>query len=807
MAAGRPLRQRAGGLPAGPTLAYLAAGVALWPLPVVGALHAEGAAVMAAVAFFVSGLHAAGQLPGTQSAAAPVEAARRLREVLWLHVCLLALPAAMLAATLLWRPNAGVSLGVLLFAVLTVPSAVLGVALAWAGRGWLSVRATRWAVGVLGVAVAVGGVVWDLGFHPQLFTYNHVFGGVLGPIYDQELAVRPGLFAFRGLTILWATALALLGHVRRGGPGRGVLAATCAVLAGAYAAAVPLGVWQSPAALQRALGATAEVVVGERVAYWVHYDPQALPPARLRDVRSDLLWHEARIAARLGVRPSAPVHVYLYPDADTKGALIGSRETSVVPVWLATPQMHLLQDQVGASLGHELVHVVARELAPPPLRAPVAVGLIEGVAVALEPPDGAPSPEQTAAAGRVLDDAGGLDDPAAVAAGVLSPVGFWTRRAGVAYTTSGAFVGWLLDTYGAAPFRAAYGSGRIAAAYGVPADSLAAGWARHLAGVRVGEEALAFAAWRLRQPSLFEVASPHYVPPAERFARRGWDALDAGQADRAARLFRAALGLDARLETAAVGYARARMAESTASIEPADLVWIRTDSLSSPAVFVALGDALALLGRSGADAYREAETRMPPGAVERRELLRLRRRLTRDELADLVATPARPQSAAARLEADMPLFAALLWAEAARPDRAWRAARRLCVGPESGPADLDARAAVLGITARLALRAGAYRAARLRAAAGARAAEGLGRDALVRLYTSLAGRARWSQRQASRVRRDAPDAVRPASIFDPLLPPADAFSSPDLGTPECAAPTPRRAPRRGGDRRLLRPAR
>ena len=64
----------------------------------------------------------------------------------------------------------------------------------------------------------------------------------------------------------------------------------------------------------------------------------------------------------------------------------------------------MLASEVGRSLGHEMAHVVAREFGMPVLRASPAVGLVEGLAVAVEPPDGLPAPEALVAA--ALDAAG-----------------------------------------------------------------------------------------------------------------------------------------------------------------------------------------------------------------------------------------------------------------------------------------------------------------------------------------------------------------------------------------------------------------
>ncbi len=196
-----------------PTIAvagvYAALCLALWPVPLLGLLHAESSAVVAGVGFFASGL----------GALALFRRGVGLRTVLGRMEALLVVPWALLTLSLLWRPNCGYGQGLLLFAVFTVPSVALAVALAFALDA-MQVAWRRTAFVAIGLAVAVVPVLYDLGLHPQFYTYNHVWGGVLGPIYDEELAVRPGLFWFRGLTLLWAAVLVLLGR-RAGEEGRG----------------------------------------------------------------------------------------------------------------------------------------------------------------------------------------------------------------------------------------------------------------------------------------------------------------------------------------------------------------------------------------------------------------------------------------------------------------------------------------------------------------------------------------------------------------------------------------------------------
>ena len=673
---------------------YAAACVALWPVPVFGILHAEASAVLAGV----------GCLAAAVGAVGPFRAGASLGEVARVHLGLLVVPVALLTLSLLWRPNCGYLQGLGLFAVLVPPSVGFGLALAYAATGF-DLRRPRATLALAVLGIAGVGVAYDLGLHPQLFTYSHVFGGVLGPIYDEELAVRPGLFAAKAQTLLWALALVAAGAWRRGGGARAsrLGAAALVALGVSILAAQPLGIVQTERGLRRVLSEAVDL--GPVV---LHLRPDTPPAARQR-LADEALYRFETLAEALGVRPAEPVAVYLYPDADTKAALIGSRYTSVVPVWLPTPQVHMLADEVEASLGHELVHVLAREFGMPVVKASPAVGLVEGLAVALEPPDGRPSPMALVTASRVLGD-DGLGDPAEAVRATMSPGGFWTSRAGVAYTANGAFVAWLLDRFGAAPLRAAYRTGRFEPAYGRSLAALADAWGAEVARQPVDDEAVAVARWLFSRPSLFEVRCPHHVPPDVRLAREGTEAWEAGDAAGARQSFGQSVIANPFRLTALDGALRARLAVgeevSSDDLRRAEAL---ADSLPDASALVHLADVRRLLGRDADATYRAAADSLAPVDAVGRLVVRQRAALSRDALRLWLATP--PDSVPDRLRAEAPVLAALRLAAADRPAEAWDVARTWC--PDQLLAGLDSSAAAEGarvlrlIRGTMAYRAGA----------------------------------------------------------------------------------------------------
>lgn len=744
---------------------YGLAAVALWPVPVFGILHAEASAVLAGV----------GCLAAAVGAVGPFRSGAGFGALARVHLSALVVPVALLTVSLLWRPNCGYALGLGLFLTLVPPSVLFGLGLAYAATG-LGVRMPRVTLALAVLVIAGVGVGYDLALHPQLFTYSSVFGGVLGPIYDEELAIRPGLFAAKAQTLLWALALVALGAWRRdGGPRATRLGAAALVGLGVSAlAAQPLGIVQTERGIQRVL--SDRVDLGPVVLY---LSPDT-PEAARRRLADEALFRFETLAERLGVRPEVPVAVYLYPDADTKAALIGSRTTSVVPVWLPTPQIHMLADEAERSLGHEMVHVLAREFGMPVVKASPAIGLVEGLAVALEPPDGLPSPTALVTAGRALDG-DGLGDPAEAVRTTMSPGGFWTARAGVAYTANGAFAGWLLDRFGAAPVREAYRTGRFEPAFGQTLAALAAEWGAEIERRPVDPEAVAVARWRFSRPSLFERRCPHHVPADVRLAREGAEAWEAGDAEGARDLFEQSVIANPFRLTALDGALRARLATGEApTVDDLRRAEALADSLPDAAALVHLGDVRRLLGRDAGPAYRAAADSLAPVDALGRLVVRRRAALSRAALRLWLATP--PDSVPARLRAEAPVLAALRLAAADRPAEAWALARTWC--PDRLLAGLGAaEAAEAGRGLRLIQGTTAYRAGAL--TASARLYDGLdaafadgGPRSLAALVRDRARRVAWRRTRAE-----------PPPIF------ADPTSAPDALAP-CTDV--RRPARRGG---------
>lgn len=619
----------------GVLIAYAVLSVAMWTVPLLSVVHVESSAIVAAAAFFGAGL----------STPAFLRSGDRFARILALQEAALLVPWLLLSITALWQPNCDYIRGLLFFAGFPGVTVVFAVSFATLLHRLPIGRAGWWIAGA-GILIIVLPTIFDIGFHPQFYSYNHVYGGFLGPIYDEDPAVRPGLFAFRGVTLLWcAFFLALAGSVERPAARRprvGTLVCA-ALIAGAYLSSARLGFVTTYDRIEDVLGGTHRTPHFE-----IYYDPSRTSARELRRLVDEHEYRYAQLRDRLGIDVAGPIRSYVYPSADVKARLTGARHTNVAPVWLSVPQTHALSSSFSDVFPHELVHVFSREFGLPVLRASVSVGLVEGLAVALEPPDGRPGPhEQVSAAllGRHLPPRSTepAEDLVDVVASHLSPLGFWTGRGAVSYTTMGSFVRYLLEAYGAEPFMRAYPTAAFEASYGKAPEVLAREWTDHVLALEaVGRSTADLVAARFAVPSLFEKDCPHYVPPYQRRLDQARRELARGDTTAAYRAASDAVSLEPGSVPALTLWAALALQAGEAAGVAERLSEVDEERFSA-ALHVRRGDALALLGRAGEarESYDRARAALPAFAHEAVGKTLLRRALAEDveALRVLVSAP------------------------------------------------------------------------------------------------------------------------------------------------------------------------
>ncbi len=174
-------------------------------------------------------------------------------------------------------------------------------------------------------------------------------------------------------------------------------------------------------------------------------------------------------------------------------------------------------------IGHELMHVVAGDAARGPFHVAGAIGgflpnpgLIEGVAVASNPDDDDLSPAEWAKAMRDLKILPPLSR--------LFAFGFFGENSNTAYTVSGAFVGFIRDTYGKETIARWYGGADLADLTHSSWGALEDAWHVSLDQIELPENVYAIAKARFDRPAIFGRRCPRVVDECkEKSAERSSD--------------------------------------------------------------------------------------------------------------------------------------------------------------------------------------------------------------------------------------------------------------------------------------------
>lgn len=392
--------------------------------------------------------------------------------------------------------------------LLVIPTVALGCAAGVLLGAWTRSRGRAALAYALVVLASLLPTAWPILFGPQTFAFNHFLGYLPGPLYDEALTVRGAVYWFRAETLLWAAlgwglVYAALdpAQARLTRPrltfGRGFFfAALAGLLAVLNARATATGTRMSEAQLREELGGVMTSEHFELIYY------RGKPRLDLERTMRDLEFRRRQLVAFFGEGPTERIRVFLYRTPDDKQRLVGAAQTHYAKPWQLA--LHVHEDEYPHRvLKHELAHLVSAPFGARPFaitaRAWVwpLMGIVEGVAVAADNPEGDLTLHEWAAAMRAQKLAPDLRR-------ALSPSGFYTTSAARAYTAAGSFFRYLQESYGSERVRAVYASGDFALAYGRSLDELVGEWETFLGGLPLDSAKVNQAFARFRHPPLFK---------------------------------------------------------------------------------------------------------------------------------------------------------------------------------------------------------------------------------------------------------------------------------------------------------------
>ncbi|NGP87279.1 hypothetical protein [Fodinibius halophilus] len=385
--------------------------------------------------------------------------------------------------------------------IFPLPSIFFGYSIGRLFRQWnISYAATL--TFLLLLVVAVGIFVYELLTYPQVYFFNHVWGGWPGPIYDEMVVVTDAAVFFRLLTILWALFIWHIPTVGRDKYSAWIVGFASISIALFYPQLPEMGVVSPPAHIQSELGGAHSTKHFE-----LYYDRDHYSKHEIQRIAKEHEFYFSQIVERLQLTypDSSRITSYLYGHPWQKKKLVGAKFTSYVPVWLQQDQLHIAKQQISGSLKHELVHVLTKQFGNDLFNASWSIGLIEGLAVAVAGGSSSTSTiDQIVVSEKPYPTAKQLENS-------FSLKGFYGGRSGINYITSGSFVRFLLDKYPVKDIKEAYRTGDLVNSYQADWQTLAKGWHQHLDSVQVDSLDEQTAARIFGYPSLFEQDCPHVV--------------------------------------------------------------------------------------------------------------------------------------------------------------------------------------------------------------------------------------------------------------------------------------------------------
>jgi hypothetical protein len=345
---------------------------------------------------------------------------------------------------------------------------------------------------------------------PQIFSYNIVYGYFPGFSYDEILPVTGTLILFRAITLAAALFFLALSFLvirkkvatpfsgadepvmpalmqrRKTGP---VVVSLFLILIGAWYFRVGLGFESSEARLREVLSS---LTVTEH--FRIYTAPGVYTREEVERIAAEHEFRYYQVSTSLQTYPSEPVTSYIYPSDEIKRELLGTATTSIAKPWMR--EIHLSSGSWRQLLKHELTHVVAGEFGMPVIRANYHIGLVEGLAMSVDPHFGNRTLHQYAAS---LIHYGIVRDPAAL----INPAAFALGYSSVSYVMMGSFCQYLRSRYGNFRFKEYYGGQAPETVFGRSATQLANDWQLFLQKAAVPDSTRNHVDFYFRRQSIF----------------------------------------------------------------------------------------------------------------------------------------------------------------------------------------------------------------------------------------------------------------------------------------------------------------
>ncbi|MGI9533763.1 MAG: hypothetical protein ACR2NW_02330 [Thermodesulfobacteriota bacterium] len=345
--------------------------------------------------------------------------------------------------------------------------------------------------------------LWALYSQQHIFFYNAIIGYFPGSVYDKNIQITSTLIIYRTVIFLWAilifTTVLTINASRKKGLGLShifILIVLACLLIFSYYKQEEFGIKYS----REYIKTNILPETYESAHFLIHYSPGSKAAENIELIADDHEWRYSEVSDYLDIDLEKKINSYVYPDIESRKKYFGSLHSTV-----ANPIHQEIHQVYGTfpinELKHELVHILSSEFGTSLLKISPKMGLIEGIAVAVDWPMDTMDKHQLAKTLVINGELNGsLKD--------LIGFSFWYYPQSVSYTLMGSYSRYLIDNFGVENFKGYYKTGDTGV-YGKDEDKLIASWIKYLNNkVELPEDAKKFSEHKFSEKSVFEDSCP-----------------------------------------------------------------------------------------------------------------------------------------------------------------------------------------------------------------------------------------------------------------------------------------------------------
>ncbi|MEX1000157.1 MAG: tetratricopeptide repeat protein [Thermodesulfobacteriota bacterium] len=359
-------------------------------------------------------------------------------------------------------------------------------------------------IGFITILIIALYALWKLYHGVSIFVYNPIFGFFPGPLYDEAIPITLTLIISRVTVLFWGILLLLALRIAIGFRNNLIRIWDVLLLVILVIAIITTHLNESNIGISYTRDyITRNILSGsiETENFLIYYAPGTPEAKDIELIAMDHEWRYKQLKEALDLDSTQKIRSYIYPDIKTRKILTGAGETTI-----ANPihnEIHLIYDSFPHPvLKHELVHVMAGEFGNNVLKLSPKIGLLEGIAVAVDWRGQRFTAHEWAKVMIEMGIAPKIED--------IVGFGFWYASSEVSYTLMGSFSRYLIDSYGIEKFKSAYKTGSFSI-YGKNLGELSQEWQEFINTVEPPLETKAIAEARFSRPSIFQATCPRKV--------------------------------------------------------------------------------------------------------------------------------------------------------------------------------------------------------------------------------------------------------------------------------------------------------